>query len=117
MMAPNGMPLMCYLCGNPATTYINTSLGMAAGVPSDMRPVCGDHDPFKFNDMVMIRRPTWEAQQAELEQLRAVNRTLREVIAMTDPCIHEMMIESRHAEGSTMTLEEYMTSRGLGSND
>jgi uncharacterized membrane protein YebE (DUF533 family) len=56
-----------------------------------------------------------EALRAEVERLRRENDVLRWVLAMTDPCIHQEMVEAQQ-DGQTMSLEEYMASRGIGSD-
>jgi len=60
VLQANGMPAMCYLCQAPAITFINTSVNAAGIVPAHFEPVCRDHDPYKFEDMVIVPRVEWE---------------------------------------------------------
>jgi hypothetical protein len=83
----NGTPAVCYLCGNPAATFINTSANAASSVPSNMRPVCDEHDPYKMRDVVMSRRHEWEAMQAVIVAAQKIERWNR------DPFGHRLYTE------------------------
>lgn len=71
--------------------------------------------PVPLEDVGAAFRAGWDAQQSDLDRLTAENRMLREVIAMTDPCIHQAAVDAQqaHADGRTITLEQYMADRGL----
>lgn len=111
----SGMPAMCYLCGKPATTFINTSVNLASSAPSHTEPVCKEHDPYRLDDMTMVSKTTRPAELAEVQRLQQENAMLRQVLAMTDPCIHQEVDNARqaHDDGRTITLEQYMADRGL----
>lgn len=59
----------------------------------------------------------WEVRSLfrEVDRLRQENAMLRQVLAMTDPCIHQEVDNARqaHDDGRTITLEQYMADRGL----
>jgi len=57
----------------------------------------------------------WNMRQPEVDQLKRTIQALKAIIAMTDPCIHQQLIDAKqaHADGRTMSVDEYMASRGL----
>jgi len=58
----------------------------------------------------------YQKLMAECDQMASVIGALKDIIAMTDPCIHQQMVNAKqaHADGRTMSLDEYMASRGIG---
>lgn len=44
----NGYPLVCHICGKPATGLHNITVNCASCVPSVMQPVCDEHNPYTF---------------------------------------------------------------------
>ena len=43
-----GYLVRCHICGKPATGARNLSVNCASSVPSNMQPVCDEHNPYAF---------------------------------------------------------------------
>jgi hypothetical protein len=74
----NGTPAMCYRCGNPAVTFVNTTANAAGFTPSNMQPVCAEHDHYKLQGFALVER-------GEIEHLRVLLDGLLRVIERTNP--------------------------------
>lgn len=87
--------------------------GYAEGIPC---PDC-DGNPKQIALKAEIERlkQRWPAL-AENERLRRENWVLRDIIAMTNPCIHQQILDAEfaHADGRSMSVDEYMAARGVG---